>query len=327
MPQTSSKSDSNRFVFEPTRKPWLRRLSANGQYYLWWKHNNKRHQFKLNTDNYATAVARGEDEIQKLKAQDQSPLVNDGKIALGDLLEHFLKSIHRQVESKQLKQTSYEAIVDGVNKIKRERADWLARPAAKIADKEIDDYVHGLRTTQSPTTVNRVVDVLRRSYSLAVDERLLFGNPTLKLKRAKLRAVKTDEIPTEEQYQQLLAEIRNGKLSHKWHVIDLVEFLSNYGCRIKEARNILKSDVDLEGRTHPDCRRPRPRCAHQERKRPLRAHLRSHPASHPATACPQQPAHLRQRGPHGQSARHRQVLRGHQQRCSKATHPGPRPTP
>jgi integrase len=249
MSQTSSKSDSNRFVFEPTRKPWLRRLSANGQYYLWWKHNNKRHQFKLNTDNYATAVARGEDEIQKLKAQDQSPLVNDGKIALGELLEHFLKRIHRQVESKQLKQTSYEAIVDGVNKIKRERADWLARPAAKIADKEIDDYVHGLRTTQSPTTVNRVVDVLRRSYSLAVDERLLVGNPTLKLKRAKLRAVKTDEIPTEEQYQQLLAEIRNGKLSHKWHVIDLVEFLSNYGCRIKEARNILKSDVDLEGRT------------------------------------------------------------------------------
>ena len=51
--------------------------------------------------------------------------------------EHFLKRIHRQVESKQLKQTSYEAIVDGVNKIKRERADWLARPAAKIADKEM----------------------------------------------------------------------------------------------------------------------------------------------------------------------------------------------
>ena len=123
------------------------------------------------------------------------------------------------------------------------------RPAARINDKELDDYVHRLRATQSPTTVNRVVDILRRSYSLGVQERFISGNPTQKLRRAKLRAVKTDEIPTEQQYQQLLAAIRGSKLSHKWHVIDLVEFLSNFGCRIKEARHILKSDVDFDGRT------------------------------------------------------------------------------
>ncbi len=30
-----------------------------------------------------------------------------------------------------------------------EPSDWLARPATKLTDKEIDDYVHGLRTAQS----------------------------------------------------------------------------------------------------------------------------------------------------------------------------------
>ena len=58
-----------------------------------------------------------------------------------------------------------------------------------------------------------MVDVLRRSYSLAVEERLLVGNPTLKLKRAKLRAVKTRRYPTDEQYQQLLAEIERQTLA------------------------------------------------------------------------------------------------------------------
>ena len=237
------------YVFETTRKPWLRRLAANGQYYLWWKHGKKRHQYKLGTTDYNIAVTRGEDEIKKLKAQDAAPLlVNNGKATLGEILDHFLQRLRRQVESKDLKPGSYTSIEEGVKKIKRERPDWMASPAARIAEKDIADYVHGLKTSQSPTTTNRVVSVFKRAYALAVEDKLLSDNPTTRITRAKPRAIKADEIPTEEQYQQLLAEVRNSKIGAKWHIIDLVEFLSNFGCRIKEARNILKSHVDLPGR-------------------------------------------------------------------------------
>jgi len=238
---------------ETTRKPWLRRYSGTGQYILWFKYHSKRHQYKLDTTDYETAVVKAEAEIAKIKAEaSAAPLVKDGKATFSEVLEHFLLALQKQVQSKEMKPGSYEFVDEGAKKIRRERPDWLERPAAKITFMEFDDYAAKLKASQSPTTSNRVISTIKRAYALAVEEGFLRENPTAKVKRAKtkgIKGMKTDDIPTEDQYQQLLASIRDSKVGAKWLIIDSMEFLSNFGCRIKEARNILKSHVDLKGRT------------------------------------------------------------------------------
>lgn len=89
---------------------------------------------------------------------------------------------------------------------------------------------------------------LKAAYAVANEEQLIAHDPTKKLKRASIHAVKSDVVPTDEEYTALIQYFRDGNLSHKYHVIDLVEFLRFFGLRINEARQVLKTDVDLQGR-------------------------------------------------------------------------------
>jgi integrase len=229
-----------------TRHKFLRRYPVNGVYFLWFKFHGHRHQFSLGTAIESLALEIAQDKIREIKAQaatgqPQTP----GHITLDALLNHFLEVQRGQVQKKTLKQTSFDAIEDGVKKIRRDQPAWLALPAAKLTFEKLDQYVTTVIQAKSPTTVNKVVDAFKRAYLQGLADHLLSANPAARLARASTHAVKADEIPTEEQYHQLIEHFRQSKLSHKWHVIDLVEFLSNFGTRIKEARNILKTDVDL----------------------------------------------------------------------------------
>ena len=79
---------------ETTRKPWLRRYPGTGQYILWFKYHSKRHQYKLDTTDYETAVVKAEAEIAKIKAEaGAAPLVKDGKATFSEVLEHFLLAL------------------------------------------------------------------------------------------------------------------------------------------------------------------------------------------------------------------------------------------
>jgi integrase len=230
--------------FIRTRHRTLRRYSENDVYYLWFKHKGVRHQRSLATTVESVALLIAQDKIREIKAQTATQKTT-GHITLDALLNHFLEFQHGQVQRKELKQTSLDAIEDGIIKIRRDQPDWLSRPAAKLTFAELNAYIGTVIRTKSPTTVNKVADAFKRAYKLGIEDNLLAVDPAAKLKRASIHAVKADEIPTEEQYDRLIEYIRRSKFSHKWHVIDLVEFLSNFGTRIKEARNILKRDVDL----------------------------------------------------------------------------------
>ena len=55
-------------------------------------------------------------------------------------------------------------------------------------------------------------------------------------------------VPSDEEYAALIQHFQDSALSHKYHVIDLVEFLRFFGLRINEARQVLKTDVDVQNR-------------------------------------------------------------------------------
>jgi len=216
---------------------------------LFWKHKGKRYELSLETDVESRALIKADEKIKEIKSRlAQGAPTTNSKVSLDELLTLFLTAQKRRVEAHEFKHRSYEAIDDGVKKIRRECPALLSREAVRVSFKELDDYVHGIRTSQSPTTVNKVVDAFKSAYALANEEHLVAHDPTKKLKRASVHAVKSELIPSDEQYAALLHYFRDSKLSHKWHVIDLVEFLRFFGLRINEARQVLKTDVDLKNR-------------------------------------------------------------------------------
>ena len=71
---------------------------------MWFKYHSKRHQYKLDTTDYETAVVKAEAEIAKIKAEaGAAPLVKDGKATFNEVLEHFLLALQKQVQSKEMK--------------------------------------------------------------------------------------------------------------------------------------------------------------------------------------------------------------------------------
>jgi site-specific recombinase XerD len=232
-----------------TRYGDIVRYESNSVLYLHFKHKGKRYEYSLETALESVACIKADAEIKAIKARVQEgALVSDGKITLGELLTHFLSTQARRVEAHEIKRRTYEAVEDGVKKIRREQAPLLVREAAKVSFKELDDYVHKIRRDQSPTTVNKVVDAIKTAYAIANENHLIAHDPSKKLKQASIHAVKSDVVLSDEEYAALIQYFQDGNLSHKYHVIDLVEFLRFFGLRINEARQVLKTDVDLQNR-------------------------------------------------------------------------------
>jgi hypothetical protein len=159
----------------------------------YFKFKGKRREHSHRTTHEWVARIKADAEIMAIKTRAQEgTLVTNGKITLGDVLAHFLKTQDRRVEADEFKRRTYEAVEDGVKKIRREQPSLPAHEAAKVSFKELDDYVHQIRRDQSPTTVNKVVDALKTAYAIANEEQLIAHEPTKKLKRASIHAVKPD---------------------------------------------------------------------------------------------------------------------------------------
>ena len=110
-----------------TRYGDIVRYESNNLLYLYFKHKGKRYEYSLE----AVARIKADAETKAIKARVQEgALVSDGKITLGEILTHFLNTQARRVEAHEIKRRTYEAIEDGVKKIRREQAPLLVREAA-----------------------------------------------------------------------------------------------------------------------------------------------------------------------------------------------------
>jgi hypothetical protein len=110
------------------------------------KFKGKRREHFLGTIHEWVARIKAGAETKAIKARAQEGTrVANGKITLGDVLAHFLKTQDRRVEAHEIKRRTYEAVEDGVKKTRREQPSLPAHEAAKVSFKELDDYVHQMR--------------------------------------------------------------------------------------------------------------------------------------------------------------------------------------
>jgi integrase len=102
----------------------------------------------------------------------------------------------------------------------------------------------GYRTTVSPTRYNNTVSILRHVLNVAVEAGVVYSNAAAAVKRAPVRG-KEIALPTTEQFNALLAEMRNGRARDSRNCADFAAGLAFTGMRKGEANNLEWRDVDF----------------------------------------------------------------------------------
>lgn len=74
-----------------------------------------------------------------------------------------------------------------------------------------------------------------------------YSNPASAIKKAKIKHA-PHQLPEQNQFQNLVATIRNSGAGQAHHCADLVEFLAYGGFRKAEAANVLQKHVNFQRR-------------------------------------------------------------------------------
>ena len=115
----------------------------------------------------------------------------------------------------------------------------------KITPNDCKEWARDYRNKVSPTRYNNTVSVLRHVLNVGVDVGIVYSNAAAGVKRAPVRG-KDLVLPSTEQFNALVAEMRNARGRDSKNCGELAAGLGYTGCRIGEAREIEWRDIDFE---------------------------------------------------------------------------------
>jgi integrase len=97
----------------------------------------------------------------------------------------------------------------------------------------------------SESLYNNTVDSLRHIFEVAIGRGLIARNPADAIAKVRVMPKKL-ELPSSEQFRQIIEHIRSTPWATSDGSADLIEFLAYSGCRISEAVGVRWADVDFE---------------------------------------------------------------------------------
>jgi len=115
----------------------------------------------------------------------------------------------------------------------------------KITQTDCREWARAYRKTVSPTRYNSTVSVLRHVLNVAVEAGVVYSNAAATVKRAPVRG-KEIALPTIEQFNTLLEEMRNGHGRDSRNCADFAAGLAFTGMRKGEANALEWRDVDFD---------------------------------------------------------------------------------
>ena len=115
----------------------------------------------------------------------------------------------------------------------------------KITPNDCKEWARNYRKTMSPTRYNNTVSVLRHVLNVAVEAGVVYSNAAAGVKRAPLRG-KEIRLPSVDQFNALIAEMRNGHSRDSKNSADLALGLAVTGLRKGEANALEWRDVDFQ---------------------------------------------------------------------------------
>jgi len=228
-------------VFEPTDKQQLYLRQPIGVYYVRLYAHGKTKWVSLKTRSKSVARIELAKRLQSHYAvQDAEHATRKGSATVGELAAIYLHEIDLDTD---LKPTSKEYRHKTVKYLLRSWPELNERIPAKITEAECRHWAAQYHKSFSETLYNNTVDSLRHIFELAIGRGLIARNPAAAIAKVRVQQKKL-ELPSSEQFRQIVAHIRSSKQPTNQGSADLVEFLAYSGCRINEAARVRWADVD-----------------------------------------------------------------------------------
>lgn len=226
-------------TWKKTSVPNLQRHKS-GVYYARLYHGGKQTLKTLDTKTLAVAKRRLHDlKSQMLSAQPRNPSVTTSMT-----LREGVEIRHDAIDRLRRKP---ETVKYYHNCLKAFERSWpnLDQPMRRVGIVELEDWAAAFADTMSPTRFNNTIREVKLLFDVGVSGGIIVTNPGLHLKRQPVKP-KDLQLPTSDQFQQLLESIesRHGRFSQDCS--DMVQFLAYSGCRRGEASFVTWADCDVE---------------------------------------------------------------------------------
>jgi integrase len=166
--------------------------------------------------------------------------VEAGSATVGQLAKVYMESQSLRTDIRQSTKDHRKFIVISLLQSWPELAEKLP---SKVTEYEVAGWAARHHADWSPNKHNAAIDSLKGISSVAIDRGIIGTNPAAKLTRAQVRQ-KRLELPSPEQFKQIVQTARVSGASSAKGNGDLIEFLAYSGCRIEEAGRVRWKDVD-----------------------------------------------------------------------------------
>src|SRR6266404_5741715 len=214
--------------------PNLLQYVISGTYYARRKTDGKSVRVSLETNVFTVVKLRLADKLQELrKPKVEVGIFADGRLKFEDQTncDHTLAELSKAYRLRC------------VNSLLRSWPGLDTKKADTITDADCRQWAHRYAENYAPQFFNNTLNVFRQILALSGLGR--DANPAFKLKRLGVRP-KSLELPTIEQFEQLLTVIETSGAAQAKDCADLVRFLSFTGCRIAEMKQARWQDVNWQ---------------------------------------------------------------------------------
>lgn len=228
-------------IWEKTKVQCLVRHSASGIYYARTRVRGKLIWRSLKTDVFSVGRAKLPKTLGKLGGGARARARLEAAIAtIGDAAQIHLENVEQRVNIKATTKHYWTQVEKSIF------GSWpglATRKLGSVTDAECQAWASSYAKIFSPTRYNNAIDFFRALFELGIKAGVIFHNPTLELGKMKPRS-KHLELPTREQFAQLVKTMRTAGGRFSQASADLIEFLAYSGARINEARFVTWNDID-----------------------------------------------------------------------------------
>ena len=197
----------------------------------------------MKTDTMSVAKLRlGDFHKKERQRADAQAAVSRGKMTFADALQTYrerLKGDH------SLKQRSKNYREERITALLKSWSDLKQTDVSRISKTDCLTWAAEFGKDASPTAFNNTIGTLRMVLDVAIESGARYDNPAIFIKRMKVRR-KILQLPSQNQFVDLVAAIRNNDGGWAGRCADLVEFLAYSGCRKGEAARVMGKDCDFD---------------------------------------------------------------------------------
>jgi integrase len=229
--------------FEKSSVANLYRYVLTGMYYAMPRIKGKLKSKSLKTDKFSVAKLRLADflkeEYQKAESLDNTVR---GKMTFGDAAGVFKTRLEAD---KELKPRSKEYRLERLAALLRSWPKLAITDISRIRKHDCLDWAGKFGKSASATAFNNTVGTLRMILDIGVESGARYDNPAKIIGKHRVRP-KQLQLPSKQQFLDLVKAIENSNGGWKHRCADLVRFLAFGGFRKGEASKITWNDCDFQ---------------------------------------------------------------------------------